>query len=33
VKTYSSVEGFTDVTADRADSDRGLRIKLRLARR
>jgi hypothetical protein len=33
VKTYSSVEGFTDVTADRADSDRSLRIKLRLARR
>ncbi len=33
VKTYSSVEGFTDVTADRADSDRGLRIKLRLAKR
>jgi hypothetical protein len=33
VKTYSSVEGFTDVTADRADSDRGLRIRLRLARR
>lgn len=32
VKTYSSVEGFTDVTADRADGDRGLRIKLRLAR-
>ena len=32
VKTYSSVEGFTGVTADRADSDRGLRIKLRLAR-
>jgi hypothetical protein len=33
VKTYSSVEGFTDVAADRADSERGLRIKLRLARK
>ncbi len=32
VKTYSAVAGFTDVTADRADSDRSLRIKLRLAR-
>jgi hypothetical protein len=33
VKTYSSVEGFAGVTADRADGDRGLRMKLRLARR
>jgi hypothetical protein len=33
VKTYSSVEGFTEVAADRADSERGLRIKLRLARK
>jgi hypothetical protein len=33
VKTYSSVEGFTEVNADRADSERGLRIKLRLARK
>ena len=33
VKTYSSVEGFTEVAADRADSERGLRIKLHLARR
>lgn len=32
VKTYSAVAGFTDVTADRADTDRSLRIKLRLAR-
>ena len=32
VKTYSAVPGFTDVTADRADSDKSLRIKLRLAR-
>jgi hypothetical protein len=32
VKTYSSVAGFTDVTADRADSDRSLRLKLRLTR-
>ena len=32
VKTYSSVEGFTDVTADRVDGDRGLRIKLRLSK-
>lgn len=33
VKTYSSVEGFTEVAADRADSERGSRIKLRLARK
>jgi hypothetical protein len=33
VKTYSSVEGFTAVAADRADSERGLRMKLRLARK
>jgi hypothetical protein len=33
VKTYSSVEGFTEVAADRADSERGLRIKLRLAKK
>ena len=33
VKTFSSVDGFTGVTADRADSDRSLRIKLRLARK
>jgi hypothetical protein len=33
VKAYSSVEGFTEVAADRADSERGLRIKLRLARK
>ena len=32
VKTYSAVAGFTDVTADRADSDRSLRLKLRLTR-
>jgi len=32
VKTYSSVEGFTDVTADRAEGDRSLRMKLRLAK-
>jgi hypothetical protein len=32
VKAFSSVEGFTNVTADRADTDRSLRIKLRLAR-
>jgi hypothetical protein len=33
VRTYSAVEGFTEVAADRADSERGLRIKLRLARK
>jgi hypothetical protein len=33
VKTYSAVEGFTSVTADRAEGDRSLRMKLRLARR
>jgi hypothetical protein len=32
VKAYSGVEGFTNVTADRADTDRSMRIKLRLAR-
>ena len=32
VKTFSSVDGFTDVSADRAQGDRTLRIKLRLAR-
>jgi hypothetical protein len=32
VKTYSAVEGFADVTADRAQSDRALRIKLHVAR-
>jgi hypothetical protein len=32
VKTYSPVEGFTDVTADRAEGDRNLRMKLRLAK-
>jgi hypothetical protein len=31
VKTYSSVEGFTDVTAERAEGDRSLRVKLHLA--
>ena len=33
VRTYSAVEGFSEVAADRADSERGLRIKLRLARK
>ncbi len=32
VQTYSAVPGFTDVTADRVDNDRTLRIKLRLVR-
>lgn len=31
VKTFSEVPGFTEVAADRTDSDRSLRIKLRLA--
>ena len=32
VKTYSSIPGFTDVTAERAEGPRSLRIKLHLAR-
>lgn len=32
VKTYSSVPGFTDVTAERAESPRSLRVKLHLAK-
>ena len=32
VKTYSSIPGFTDVTAERGDGARSLRIKLHLAR-
>ena len=32
VKTYSSVDGFTDVSADHVQGDRTLRTKLRLAR-
>ena len=32
VKTYSSVDGFTDVTAGSGEGDRTLRIKLRVAK-
>ena len=32
VKTYSSVPGFTDVTAERAENPRSLRVKTRLAK-
>jgi len=30
VKSYAAVKGFTDVTADRAEGDRTLRVKLRV---
>jgi hypothetical protein len=33
VKTYSMIDGFADVTADRAATDRSLRVKLRVAKR
>jgi len=32
VKTFSAVKGFTDVTADRAEGDKSLRLKLRVVR-
>jgi hypothetical protein len=32
VKTYSSVERFTDVSADRAEGNRSVRVKVRLAK-
>jgi hypothetical protein len=32
VKAYSSVPGFTDVAAERAEGPRSLRVKLHLAK-